>query len=222
MLPEAELADAVVVVVGCGPVGICAITSASMWVRPGNLYAVDSVQERLDQAGRHGAIPLHLDGQGDESPQAVIRARTNGRGADAVLEVVGYVSTPASKHLGLSLTTDAPVGFVRVISLKPAYKTALSLIRPFGVISSVGVHNDPSLLSGPETYDLNLRAAWGRCPVRAEFPEALEVLRAKRALFEGVDGAGSGFVSHWMDLKDAPEVRTAAVESRDTGVQELT
>lgn len=93
--------------------------------------------------------------------------------------------------------------------LKPAYKTALSLIRPFGVISSVGVHNDPSLLSGPDTYDLNLRCAFGRCPVRAEFPEALEVLRAKRALFEGVDGAGSGFVSHWMDLEDAPEVRTS-------------
>lgn len=41
LLPVSEHADAVVVVVGCGPVGICAITSASTWVKPGNLYAVD-------------------------------------------------------------------------------------------------------------------------------------------------------------------------------------
>lgn len=42
LLPQEEHTDAVVVVVGCGPVGICAITSASTWVKPGNLYAVDS------------------------------------------------------------------------------------------------------------------------------------------------------------------------------------
>lgn len=95
--------------------------------------------------------------------------------------------------------------FLRLDRLKPAYATALSLIRPFGVISSVGVHNDPCLLSGPDTYDLNLRASFGRCPVRGEFAEALEILRAKKDLFMG-DGKGSGFVSDWMHLEDAPEV----------------
>ena len=41
--PTAEdRASAVVVVIGCGPVGICAITSAAEWVPKGNLYAIDS------------------------------------------------------------------------------------------------------------------------------------------------------------------------------------
>jgi threonine dehydrogenase-like Zn-dependent dehydrogenase len=39
---------------------------------------------------------------------------TGGRGADAVIEVVG---------------------------LSPALRTAFELVRPFGVISSIGVHN---------------------------------------------------------------------------------
>lgn len=136
-----------------------------------------SVQERLDQAQRHGAIPIHLSSTGVDSALNILRSRTDGRGADAVLEVVG---------------------------LKPAYDLALSLVRPFGFISSVGVHSSPSLLSGPDSYDKNLRGSWGRCPVRSIFPEALEVLRRNQALFVGGE-EGEGFVSHRMSLEEAPE-----------------
>jgi len=48
-----------------------------------------SVQERLDQAARHGAIPINLNNIGAQSPLEIIKGRTEGRGADAILEIVG-------------------------------------------------------------------------------------------------------------------------------------
>ena len=47
------------------------------------------MQERLDQARRHGAIPIDLNAIGAESALEIIKSRTDGRGADAILEVVG-------------------------------------------------------------------------------------------------------------------------------------
>jgi threonine dehydrogenase-like Zn-dependent dehydrogenase len=72
------------VVVGCGPVGICAITAALTMVD--TVYAVDSVPERLEQAKAIGAIPIALD----DDPVGKIKAASGGRGADVVMEVVGH------------------------------------------------------------------------------------------------------------------------------------
>ena len=48
-----------------------------------------SIQERLDQAARHGAIPINLNDVGARGPLEIIKGRTEGRGADAILEIVG-------------------------------------------------------------------------------------------------------------------------------------
>lgn len=113
--------DATVVVIGCGPVGLCAIVSALEY-KPKHVFAVDSVPSRLELAKGLGAEPLNfLDGK-DKMVQRV-KEVTEGRGADAVIEVVG---------------------------LSPALRTAFDLIRPFGVISSIGVHNaEVGLRFGP-------------------------------------------------------------------------
>ncbi|KAK3375041.1 alcohol dehydrogenase [Podospora didyma] len=104
--------EATVVVIGCGPVGLCAIISALEYC-PKHLFAVDSVGPRLELAKKLGAEPLNfLDGK--EAMQKRIKEVTDGRGADAVVEVVG---------------------------LSPALRTAFDLLRPFGAISSIGVHN---------------------------------------------------------------------------------
>ena len=106
--------EATVVVVGCGPVGLCAIVSALEY-KPKHLFAVDSVPSRLELAQRLGAEPLNFVGEGGKERMLErVRAVTEGRGADAVIEVVG---------------------------LSPALRTAFELVRPFGVISSIGVHN---------------------------------------------------------------------------------
>lgn len=47
------------VVIGCGLVGLCAITCALTMVK--TVYAIDSVPERLAEAKSLGVIPIHLD-----------------------------------------------------------------------------------------------------------------------------------------------------------------
>jgi threonine dehydrogenase-like Zn-dependent dehydrogenase len=104
--------EQVAVVIGCGPVGLCAVIAALEW-KPKHLFAVDSVDSRLEQARKLGAEPLNFMTD-KEGMMKRIKEVTDGRGADVVVEVVG---------------------------LSPALKTAFDLLRPWGVISSIGVHN---------------------------------------------------------------------------------
>jgi threonine dehydrogenase-like Zn-dependent dehydrogenase len=77
------------------------------------LIAVDSVPSRLELARGLGAEPFNF--MTDRSGlDARVKELTNGRGADVVMEVVG---------------------------LSPALKMGFELLRPWGIISSVGVHN---------------------------------------------------------------------------------
>ncbi|RFU31233.1 hypothetical protein B7463_g5089, partial [Scytalidium lignicola] len=154
LLNESEREDAVVVVVGCGPVGLCALVSATKF-RPKHLFAIDSVPSRLEQARLLGAEPLNF--QTDmEGLKKRIKEVTDGRGADLCLEIVG---------------------------LSPALRLAFDLIRPWGVISSVGVHNGEVPWTANEAYHKNLRMQTGRCSVRSVFPEALELLKEKQHIF---------------------------------------
>ena len=63
--------DTTAVVIGCGPVGLCAITAACSFFT--TVYAVDSIAERLQEAKKHGAIPLHLT---DDDPVQTLRDAT--------------------------------------------------------------------------------------------------------------------------------------------------
>ena len=107
-----QIAHQTVVLIGCGPVGLCALINALEY-KPKHLLAVDSVPSRLELAKSLGAEPWNFmtDRAGLDKR---VKELTNGRGADAVIEVVG---------------------------LSPALRTAYELLRPWGTISSVGVHN---------------------------------------------------------------------------------
>lgn len=83
-LPQRDRDEYTVVCIGCGPVGICAITCALTMVK--TVYAIDSVPERLEQAKALGAIPINLN----DDPVQKIKDASNGRGADVVMEVVGH------------------------------------------------------------------------------------------------------------------------------------
>lgn len=72
------------VVIGCGPVGLCAITCALTMVD--TVVAVDSVPERLAEAERLGAKTMKL---GDDVV-AKVKEMSGGRGADVVIECVGH------------------------------------------------------------------------------------------------------------------------------------
>lgn len=107
-----QATELTVVVIGCGPVGLLAIINALEY-KPKHLLAVDSVEPRLELAKKLGAEPWNFlkDREGLDKR---VKELTDGRGADVVIEVVG---------------------------LSPALRTAFDLLRPWGTISSVGVHN---------------------------------------------------------------------------------
>ena len=58
---------------------------------PKQVYALDTVQERLDLAEEFGAVPI--DGADQDNALKVIREGTEGRGVDCALEAVGAQPT---------------------------------------------------------------------------------------------------------------------------------
>jgi threonine dehydrogenase-like Zn-dependent dehydrogenase len=89
-----------VVVLGLGPVGLCAV-QAARHAGAETVLAVDAVDERLEMARTFGAIPVHLT---EEDPRAEIKAHTEGRGADVGIEAVG---TPQALDMAIRLTRRA-------------------------------------------------------------------------------------------------------------------
>jgi 2-desacetyl-2-hydroxyethyl bacteriochlorophyllide A dehydrogenase len=89
-----------VAVLGLGPVGLCAV-QAALAGGATRVFAVDSVGERLAMAERFGATPVHLS---EEEPKKVVRAATEGRGVDVVVDAVG---DPGPLAMAVSLARDA-------------------------------------------------------------------------------------------------------------------
>jgi 2-desacetyl-2-hydroxyethyl bacteriochlorophyllide A dehydrogenase len=89
-----------VAVLGLGPVGLCAVQAA---IAGGavQVFAVDSVKERLDMAATFGAVPLHFE---EQDPKKTVRAATDGLGVDVVVDAVG---DPGPLALAVSLARDA-------------------------------------------------------------------------------------------------------------------
>ena len=158
----------VLVVLGCGPIGLCAVLGA-VASPAARVFAVDSLTERLELAGRFGAEPLSLADDG--ALRAAVQEATAGRGADAVLEAVG---SQAAVRLGVDL------------------------MRPGGVLASVGVHTESTFSFSPiEAYDKSLTLRAGRCPARAYMDRALEWIARDE------EGALEAIVSHRLPLADA-------------------
>jgi 2-desacetyl-2-hydroxyethyl bacteriochlorophyllide A dehydrogenase len=88
-----------VAVLGLGPVGLCAVQAAQA-AGAVRVFAVDTVEQRLEMARGFGALPIHLT---EEEPKRVVRAATAGRGVDVVVDAVG---DPAPLELAISLARD--------------------------------------------------------------------------------------------------------------------
>lgn len=143
------------------------------------VYVIDSVPERLAEAEKIGAKTILLN----DNPVEKIKAATEGRGADVVMEVVGHAD---------------------------ALQLALDLIRPFGQISSIGVHTEMITLNGLMLYGKNVTMAFGRCPVRSIFEDALKVLVSQQDKVKFLCG-------RIMNLEDAPEA-FRIFEQRKVGI----
>ena len=83
-IPDRDRKEFTVVCIGCGPVGICAITCALTMVD--KVIAIDSVPERLEEAKKLGAQVINLN----DDPIPKVKEASGGRGADVVIECVGH------------------------------------------------------------------------------------------------------------------------------------
>jgi 2-desacetyl-2-hydroxyethyl bacteriochlorophyllide A dehydrogenase len=90
-----------VAVLGLGPVGLCAVQAARA-SGAAQVFAIDTVADRLAMAERFGATPLHLT---EDDPKRAVRIATGG-GVDVTVDAVG---DPAPLALAVSLTRDAGV-----------------------------------------------------------------------------------------------------------------
>ncbi len=117
-------------------------------LRAEKVFAVDSIADRLKKAESLGAIPVDAR---NGSASEIIREATEGRGADGVLEAVGSGQ---------------------------AVRLAFNLVRPGGVVSSVGVCTDAHLAFSPaEAYGKNLTYRVGRCPARYLMPKLVPLVQ---------------------------------------------
>jgi threonine dehydrogenase-like Zn-dependent dehydrogenase len=89
-----------VAVLGLGPVGLCAV-QAAVAGGASHVFAVDSVEQRLDLAARFGATPVHLT---EGNAKAEVRGASGGRGADVVVEAVGH---PEAVEAAIGLARNA-------------------------------------------------------------------------------------------------------------------
>lgn len=115
------------------------------------IYAIDSIAERLELAEKFGAIPINY--QKENSVELILEA-TEGRGVGAALEVVGSQS---------------------------AGRLAFELVRPGGIISTVGVHTEKYVAFSPvEAYNKNITYKIGRCPARYYMEKLLPIVQSNK------------------------------------------
>ncbi|KAK6697632.1 hypothetical protein SNK04_013884 [Fusarium graminearum] len=169
-LDKERVQESIVVLIGCGPVGICALIAALEY-KPKAILAVDGIESRLSLAKDLGAEPWNYLTQKQDLEKRV-KDLSDGRGADVVIEVVGHSS---------------------------ALDMGFKLLRPWGIISSVGVHNGEIPWTGNEAYGKNLTIKMGRCPVRSMyFENSLKLLAKKQHLLDFMTATV-------MPLSNAPE-----------------
>jgi threonine dehydrogenase-like Zn-dependent dehydrogenase len=114
----AEMADIqpgdVVVVFGCGPVGVFAQRSAALF-GPAAIVAVDLDDERLARAGERGCVTVN---PAREDLGERVRELSGGRGADAVIEAVGRselvqsaceIARPGARISVIGVITEDPL-----------------------------------------------------------------------------------------------------------------
>ncbi|EJT96783.1 hypothetical protein DACRYDRAFT_85505 [Dacryopinax primogenitus] len=176
-----------VAIVGLGPVGICGLVAlldilSQANVQTYKVYAVDPVPARRAKAlailkKMKPEEAAHVEVLDIEEAKEKVTKETV-KGCDAVLEIVGNDS---------------------------ALVLAYDLLRPFGVISSVGVHTSPQFpLNGDTLYTKNVSASFGRCPVRAMFPLAVDLLVRRRDVLAGVGGE-EALVERVIPMSEAVE-----------------
>jgi alcohol dehydrogenase len=115
-----------VVIVGAGPIGLAAIITAQMY-SPSKIIAIDMDPKRLEVAKQLGATET-IDSSKED---AVVRVKaiTDGKGCDSVIEAVGIPAT---------------------------FVLCQELLAPGGILANVGVHGTKVDLHLQNLWDRNI------------------------------------------------------------------
>jgi len=155
---SAEVAPGdVVVVLGLGPVGLCAVQAARA-LGAGHVIAVDDVPERLAMAERFGAEAVH---RGEQDPKAAVRKATSGRGADACIDAVGHPDAlDLACRLARSGGTVSVTGvysercqvhmgivWIKALTLKTGQANVIAHVDPVLAMMSAGLLDPTPLVS---------------------------------------------------------------------------
>lgn len=122
---------ATVAVVGAGPIGLAAITTARLYA-PSRIVAIDLADSRLEQARQFGADTIINNSSGD--PVKEVMELTDGLGVDVAMEAVGVPDT---------------------------FELCAKLIRPGGHLANLGVHGRPATLHLEDLWIKNVTITTG-------------------------------------------------------------
>ncbi|GAC69957.1 alcohol dehydrogenase catalytic domain-containing protein [Gordonia soli] len=206
-----------VTVLGLGPIGDMAARIASHLGH--EVIGVDPVPERRARLEARGIPTIDLESVDDIGE--VIRARTGGRGTDAVIDAVGMEAhgSPVNKIMQqvVGLLPDAvaePVMQQAGVDRLAAFYSAIDIVRRGGTISLSGVYGgtaDP--LPMLTMFDKQIRLHMGQANVKKWVPDILPLLDDDDPL--GVDS----FATHELPLDDAPGAYEMFQEKRDGAVK---
>ncbi len=190
-------------VLGLGPIGDMATRIA---LHQGfRVIAVDLVPERLERARARGAEVIDLRGVDDVAEE--VRSRTQGRGADSVIDAVGMEAhgSPVAE-VGQRIFNALPKAITAPLMSKvgldrmSAIYTAIDAVRRGGTVSLIGVYggqSDPMPIM--TMFDKQIQLRMGQANVKRWVDDIMPLL------VDDADPLGTEqFTTHQVPLSEAP------------------
>ena len=136
-----------VAVIGAGPVGFFAAQAARMH-DPADVLVLDMQADRLQLVEKVGATPINVS---ERNAQMAVAERTEGRGADVVIEAVGAV---------------------------PAFESAQEVVRSGGTVCVLGMYVTESteIQLGMAWFRMLRFVFGGICPIHAWWERAMQAV----------------------------------------------
>ena len=182
----------------------------------------DLVPERLQRVAARGAEAIDVTGLGGSAVGDVVRDKTAGRGADAVIDAVGMEAhgsggvKAVQKLVGLLPDRIAePLMMKAGVDRLAALLTAFDAVRRGGTVSVVGVYGgaaDP--LPMFQMFDKQVQVRMGQANVRAWTDDILALLNKD----EDVLGVET-FATHHLSLDEAPDAYETFQKKQDGAVK---
>lgn len=138
-----------VVIVGAGTIGLLTLMAARL-AGAGTIIVTDKSAHRLNMAQRLGAdVTINIE---QEQPLPLVQNLTDGTGADAVIEAVGFSAT---------------------------VQQALSLVRPGGRVTWIG-NSQPMIEMNMQSVVTREVTVQGAYAFHDEFPQSIAAIASKR------------------------------------------